>query len=103
MNHRNHLASVASFAAAGTARPEAPSMTPFLSGLLATGRKHMTTPQARMDYESGFMAIRDLESALGLLDSQLHARADTRRTVAEVDAIWSRIKREIEQQTKEKK
>jgi len=66
----------------------------------AEGRTNHTTPEARAEYEAGFMAVRDIIRCVEELDTMIQRQTDAGRNaaarlVAEVDATWTRIKAAI--------
>ncbi len=79
---------------------EAPKHSPFLAGMRAEGKANHTTPEARAEYEAGFMAVRDMIDGINEIDTFIHRQGDygkahLARLVAEVDATWTRVKAAI--------
>ena len=79
---------------------EAPKHSPFLAGMRAEGRANHTTPEARKEYEAGYMAVRDITSAIEEIESLIcqehdEAMRTAARMMPDIDAAWSRIKAAI--------
>ena len=79
---------------------EAPKRSPFLAGMRAEGKANHTTPEARAEYEAGFMAVKDIIQGVEEIDTMIQRRTDAGRNavarlVAEVDETWTRVKTAI--------
>lgn len=75
-------------------------MSAFLDGMLATGKGNHTTPESRAEYEAGFMAVKDIVEGVEEIDTMIQRNTDAGRNavarlVAEVDAVWLRVKAAI--------